>query len=399
MNNKKGIKLIILAVCALIVVGLIGCGGGGSDTDSGNNGGMTYVAGDFKTASTPDEYSTSDVGAYGSSNGSCTGESYYFESANVLVYGSYALPEDDFEYAATLVENNLSEAFNLMGVSHDEFNDYRPQYTPQAVRRIISVLEYYTNADGEDSDITDIPSTGFNKPDNWENLETYLRKGYLKAYWSEISDSKQAEFADFYNEIYSGDVLYGNKIPEKIGVCLDSTANSTMYGQGTLFGMNLAPKSQASRDDAGQVVLHELIHAIQLNVATPTDSNEIVIDRWFMEGQASFLAGQKVADSASNYYPVNVVDSYDFSVEFQGDGGVAYPHYAKAYSYINAYSKESILEFLLDVRVYTGGGSNNGFSNESGQRFSSAFDANMKKSDGSPLTLEDFRNNYHSLVD
>jgi hypothetical protein len=161
--------------------------------------------------------------------------------------------------------------------------------------------------------------------------------------------------------------------------------------------MNLAPKSVASRSDAEQVVLHELIHTIQINVAMPENDSTSIIDIWFLEGQATFLAGQQVAKSADGYYPVDVVIESDAGNQFQGNGGLAYSHYAKAYSYIHSHSESSIIEFFLDVRGYNGN-NNTGFSSYSSYRFSDAFDSNMKKSNGSVLTLDDFRANYHSIM-
>jgi len=401
MNKMKELSLLLLTST------LFSCGGS-SDSSSDNNNnnggntgsGMTYVAGDFKTASSTDEYAPSDIGAYGLSSGVCMGESYYFESANILVYGSSSLPEVDFKYAATLVENKLNEAFDLMGITRAEFDEYRPQYTPQVAMNVLRFLDYHRSADGVDSDITDIPNTGFDIPDGWESMSGIDKESALNGYWNTISDSKQVELVNIYLEYdQRPDFLDGNKLPSKIGVCLDSSMNESLYGQGTLLGMNLAPKSVADRSDAQQVVLHELIHAIQINVSTPIDTTEPVNDLWFMEGQATFLAGQTVASSASGYYPVSVVDSYDAGNLFQGDDGLAYTHYAKAYSYLNAHStKEQIKTFLLAVRTYGNGGENGGYSGVSSDRFTEAFNANMKKTDDSQLTIKDFRTNYHSLM-
>lgn len=45
-------------------------------------------------------------------------------------------------------------------------------------------------------------------------------------------------------------------------VCLTDKMDSSVYGEGTLLGMNLPPRSYATRKygDESQVVLHELIH-------------------------------------------------------------------------------------------------------------------------------------------
>jgi hypothetical protein len=335
---------------------LLGCGGGGSDS--------------------------------GNSNDTCLGEYNYFESENVLVYGNSSLESEDFQYAATLVENKLSEALSLLGISREEFDDKRPQYTPGIGQRIISMFR---------NGIADISIIDPDLVNTWDSLDSTKKQAILKSHWNGLSDVGQTELTVIYADLLVDMNLTENTLPEKIGVCLDADMNSTSFGEGTLFGMNLAPKSVASRSDAEQVVLHELIHTIQINVAMPENDSTSIIDIWFLEGQATFLAGQQVAKSADGYYPVDVVIESDAGNQFQGNGGLAYSHYAKAYSYIHSHSESSIIEFFLDVRGYNGN-NNTGFSSYSSYRFSDAFDSNMKKSNGSVLTLDDFRANYHSIM-
>jgi hypothetical protein len=390
MNNKKWIKS---AMITLFIV-LTGCGGS-SDPDStsgnhSNNGSMNYVYGQFKTASTPDESAPTDYAVYGLSSGVCVGESNYFESENILIYGSTSLPDSDFQHAATMVENQLNQALNLMGVTHAEFDNYRPHYTPQVAAIIFNFLL---------NNIIEPHEIGITVPNNWLDLSIIEQESILRSYWNDASDSKQTELVNIYQNYFGiNDLTVGNKLPSKIGVCLDSSMNEIMFGQGTLLGMNLPPQSVATRADAEKIVLHELIHTIQHNVGTPIDAGTQVNDRWFMEGQATFLAGQQIARSADNHYPVNVVDSYDAGQEFGSDDGLAYQHYAKAYSFLDAHSgKDRILQLLLDVRNYQGTGDNFGYLGISSNRFSEAFDANLLKADGSQLTLNEFRQNYHSF--
>jgi hypothetical protein len=371
---------------------LLGCGGGGSDSgnsnDGGNSGSLSYVAGEFKTATSPGFYAPSDIMAYGLGNITCIGEYNYFESENVLVYGNSSLESEDFQYAATLVENKLNEALSLIGISREEFDDKRPQYTPGIGRKIVSMFR---------NGIADISIIDPDLVNTWDSLDPTKQEAILKSHWNGLSDVGQTELTVIYTELLADMNLTENTLPEKIGVCLDADMNSTRFGEGTLFGMNLAPKSVASRSDAEQVVLHELIHTIQINVAMPENDSSSIIDIWFLEGQATFLAGQQVAKSANGYYPVDVVIESDAGNQFQGDGGLAYSHYSKAYSYIDSHSKSSIMDFFLDVRGYNGN-NNTGFPNGSSYRFSDAFDSNMKKSNDSVLTLDDFRANYHSIM-
>lgn len=390
MNNKKWIKSAVIT----LFIGLTGCGGS-SDPDSAsgnhsNNSNMNYVSGQFKTASTPDESAPTDFAVYGLSSGVCVGESNYFESENTLIYGSTSLPKSDFKYAATMVESKLNEALYLMGLSRADFEGYRPQYTPQVAILIFSLFL---------NDIIKPHEVGITVANNWSELSSIEQESILRSFWNGAPDNKQTELVNIYQDYFGiNDLTAGNILPSKIGVCLDTSMNEIMFGQGTLLGMNLPPRSVATRADAGKVVLHELIHTIQHNVGTPIDAGTQVNDRWFMEGQATFLAGQKIAKSADNYYPVNVVDSYDAGQNFGGDDGLAYQHYSKAYSFLDAHSgKNRVLQLLLDVRSYQGAGDNFGHLGISSNRFSEAFDANLLKADGSQLTLNEFRQNYHSF--
>lgn len=399
-------KYLFVIFSLFIAANLTGCGSGGaSDSSSGGtvnngNGSITYVAGEFKTAHDSSDYYPDGSSLSGNQAGECIYQyNYnYFESANTLIYGDPALPDTDFKYAATLIENNLDKAFDLMGLDRSEFNNFRPRYTTIVSNNVIGFLDGHQDLEGTNQDITSIDSDFF-APADWAEMQYSARLSVIKGYWNNISDEKQDEFIAIYNQRYNFDVTDGSLVPEKIVVCLDTTRDKVLYGQGTLLGMNIAPNSKASRSDAEQVILHELIHTIQLNVSTPVDAGG-VNDIWFMEGQASFLAGQKVAASSSGFYPVDVVHFADVDTVFQDNLGVAYEHYAKAYSYIDANSgKEAAIRLLIDVRHYQGGGTNDTYYGVSSDRFSAAFGANMLKKDGNPLTIEDFRNNYHSFVE
>jgi len=403
----NSIKLVISAVCALIVVSLIGCGG---DTDSGSNGnssnsgntGMTYVAGEFKSADVTGQYAPSDPAAYGDfAECHSSFNRHYFETENVLVFGDPSLPDSDFKHAAGLVEGQLQTAFSKTGFSEYEFKDLRPAYSVEVQRNVTAnfLVEHYVNIEGriELRDITYLDQD-FPSPENWDSLELEQRTALVASYWNAASREKQAELIQIYEEQYNFDLVGNNTIPSKVLVCLVATMNDVNWGQGTLLGMNIAPNSVASRSDDEQVVLHELIHWIQLNVSTPIEPNYQIHDRWFIEGMATYLAGQKTASDGSGFYPVNVI-SYDDEFTNFSDAGVAYIHYSKAYQYLYENSgPERIKELLLKMR-YSKDSDRYAFSGESSDLFSNAFDEFMLKSDDEQLTLEEFRQNYHSLVE
>jgi hypothetical protein len=393
----------ILSILALL---LTGCGSGGdgdSDTGavSGGEGstGIDYVAGEFKTAYDSSHYFPTDPLLSGLGAIECIYDhgDNYFESANVLIYGDPSLPDSDFKYAATMIENNFSKALGLMGLSKAEFDGYRPQYSPSVANNVIGFLDGHNGTDGTDQDITNVDSD-FVVPAGWDEMDYYTRRGIIHGYWNVISNEKQSVLVALMNQYFGRDLASGNTVPDKIVVCLDNARDKELYGEGSILGMNIAPNSKASRSDAEQVILHELVHTIQMNVSTPADGNG-VNDTWFMEGQAAFLAGQNMATSASGYYPVDVVHYLDSDGVFQRDLGLAYKHFAKAYSYIDEHSgKDAALNLLIDVRNYNGNGTTDVGYGVSSDRFSEAFDANVLKKDGSQLTIEDFRNNYQYIM-
>lgn len=402
-------KYLFAILYLIIAASLTGCGGGDSSSDSGvDNGGntsggsdgITYVAGEFKKAHDFSHYYPSDLLISGNGAAECIYQfsDNYFESANTLIYGNPSLPDTDFKYAATMIENNFSKALNLMGLNRTQFDSYRPRYIPSVSNNMINFLEWHEDLDGNSQDITNIDSD-FVAPAGWSTMESNARSSVIKGYWNSVTNEKQSELIDLFNQRYSSNLTDDYSIPEKIVVCLDTTRDSVLYGQGTLLGMNIAPNSKSGRSDAEQVIFHELIHTIQLNVSTPVDAIGGVNDTWFMEGQASYLAGQKVAGSASGFYPVDVVHFTEVDTVFQDNLGVAYEHFAKAYGYIDNYSgKERALSLLLDVRHYKGDGTTYSYYGVSSDRFSEAFGANMLKADKSQLTIEDFRSNYQYIM-
>ncbi|QDE31963.1 hypothetical protein [Shewanella polaris] len=384
-------------ILSLLVLLLAGCGSDvGSDTNTYSASG-DYVAGEFKSAYDTDLYYTDDQLL--SSGGSCLNENNYnyFESANTLVYGSPSLPDSDFKYAATMVENNFAKALNLMGLSKAEFDTYRPKYSPVVVNNMVGFLDGYEDTSGVDQDIASIDSN-FVAPVGWDTMDHYTRQSIIHGYWNVISNEKQSEFVAMFKNIYNFDLDDRKIVPDKIVVCLDENRSEDLYGIGSILGMIIPPKSMVNRSDAAQVVLHELIHTIQKNIGTPVDAGS-VIDTWFAEGQATFLAGQNMATSTSGYYPLDVVHFLDSDGAFQRDLGLAYKHFAKAYSYIDKNSgKDAVLNLLMDVRYYNGTGTTDVGYGVSSDRFSDAFDANMLKEDGSQLALEYFRNNYQYIM-
>ena len=372
-----------------------------------------YVPGDFKHSANTGMYAPIHDSVYGNLGFDCSlHNDYYFETENAVVFGSKSFSEDDFRYTATLVEQQLPVALSKFDMTQAEFNEARPHFITRISHDVIDYMsagwefvldeQYYFN------DITDLELTTEFKILAWDYLSSLEKYKFVSAYWNKLSKAEQIELAQHYVDAYAkvhqnSDFNpvngYGNVyVPEKIMVCLTTQMDSQVYGEGTILGMNLPPKSHATRNynDEEQVVLHELIHTIQQNVAGPVRTAGRLMDHWFLEGQATFLADQTTASSANGHNPVDVVTWSDESMF--SDAGTAYKHYALAYSYIDSTSSNNMKKMLNDIRTYRGVGEFTPMNLISGAAFEFAFDSNMKNKGGDNLTLQEFRSNYHSLM-
>lgn len=403
----------------LFVFGLSACGGGsdsGSSSSSSstpNNGGgnsgsdIVYVTGEMKTSTGADDlYAPAHDAAYGNLGYACSvNNDYYFESANVVVFGSTGYPDSDFKYAATLVENNLDSAFEKMGINKEEFSDARPYYIIKVANSIIDFMSYGWDVDGVHYDITNmLLTTPFNTPDGWIYMSDKTKYKHVETYWNALNNAEQYIFGKEFesvhylniSELYIGEY----RMPKKIMICLTDEMDSSVYGEGTLLGMNLPPRSYATRsnNDESQVVFHELIHTIQQNIAAPVRTVGRTVDHWFIEGQATFLAGQNTANSTDGKNPVDVVTWSDEGSVFASTSD-AYKHYALAYSYIDKNnSANQIKKMLYDIRYFKDEGEISPSNHISGAAFEFAFDNNMTQKGGEVLTISEFRSNYQHLM-
>lgn len=334
--------------------------------------------------------------AYGSSGVNCSNSSYYFESENVVVFGGEGYPETDMKYAATLVENNLDTAFSKMGITKEDFDLARPYYIPEIANQIIDLMSYgWSDADGNDYDIASLNLHYPFNSDGWLEAGEIEKVALVNAYWNSLDKAGQFLLGREFDKVSNYKIAELNanvgdyRVLVKIMFCLFDRQNESQYGEGTLLGMNLAYRSahKRSNNDESQVVLHELIHTIQQNVSSPVKTMGFTLDHWFIEGQATFLAGQNKAGSKDGKRPVDVVTCYDEGQVFSGSTNDAYKHYALAYRLID--DKEAIKGLLYDVRNHKGYGLEISPSNGvSGTAFESAFDDSMN------VTLSDFRVNY-----
>jgi hypothetical protein len=418
---SHAIKKIAIAIA---LVGLTACGGGDEDNSEsgsnnnntgGNTGNGTYVAGSFKSSTNGGILAPFQGLGYGYNSNACADHDYYFESANAIIIGNQNLPEEDFKYAATLVENQIPIALSSFNITITDFTDNRPYFVGEVAREIISFLadgwHYQVGDDYFSEDITNLSlNVPFVAPEDWNTLHDNNKYQFVQSYWNSLSHENQIAVSKQYKEVFKKEyphitdnplTLRGENIyvPEKIMVCLSTEMNESRYGEGTIFGMNIPPKSYADRTDAADVVLHEIIHTIQHNMYSPIEGMGGVIDHWFIEGQATYLAGQSIASDPTGYYPVEVITYFNEGNEFSGDSSLPYKHYALAYSYLDKNKKtpNQMKNMFYDIRTFTGVESNM-INNFSSDNFRNAFDNNMIKKDGNPLTLSSFRSDYQNIM-
>jgi len=399
-------KTLLNTLIVISISSLAACGGGESKSSpsSGNTGSgsgsssdITYVDGEIKySTDSEDNYLPPKAGAGNAETGAnCANSTYYFESENVLVFGGEGYPDEDMIYAASLVENNLEDAFNKMGITKEEFNLARPLYIPSIALKITDLMAGgWSDETGARYDITNLSLEHPFNPEGWSEYSYDEKKALVYSYWNSLDRLGHYMIGVEYNKVSEIKISGINlgpgdyKVPDKLMVCLSDSQDKYQYGQGTLFGMVLARHSVHKRDnnDENQVVLHELIHTIQANVSSPLLGTSGRWDHWFKEGQATFLAGQTMAENKNGMRPVDVIN-YPYQSNVFKSTGDAYKHYALAYSKIH--NKDTVKSFLYDFRQNST--PDNKLADDpfmSYDRFEWAFDKNMS------VTLRDFRTNY-----
>ena len=244
-------------------------------------------------------------------------------------------------------------------------------------------------------DIADI-DPDFNAPSDWSGMSGREKDAYITSYWNAASEAKQDELFNLSLAVFPDSDDFKEYIDDKIVVCLNQNMGGGFYGEGSLLGMTLAPNSNGSRSDDAQIVLHELIHTIQRNIAFPSLRNEGYIDRWFSEGQALALAGQRVATSP-NGASTPQVKSIGNEHQHFSDTGEAFEQYGFAYNYLARLNDSQSMVSLLEGIRYYSLEDTVAVQNVSSDSFRYGFDQNMKKADGSQLTLENYETNYLSF--
>ncbi|WP_372761886.1 hypothetical protein [Pseudoalteromonas sp.] len=387
MKNK------LLTICTISLF-LAGCSGGESSEQSSGNGSTNtpQISGSF--------HHSADTGIYyspvinndqqadyfmGVNSQHCQSayRDYYYESDNTLVFGNPNLPKADFAQAASWVEANLSHSLAAMQLSHNDYFTARSNvrlFARLALQHALTNLHQPGDSYGN-----------FVYPDNINNENDKQAWAFTQANSASLHQLTDALIADKYNGFTAQNQL---TLAPKIYVCLHENTTPTGWGEGHIAGINIGAPSLYQPHNVDKLVAHELIHTIQHAITTNTSGFHL--PRWFSEGQAVLLSNMQVANKSqyAEYDPTRVINFHD---EY-GDPAVAYEHYGLAYQYLeDANQRSQLLRLMTQLKLAVN--LNTWQTNEAeNQQYRSIFNALMLDIQGNPLTVENFRVNYHAIM-
>ncbi|XQW86275.1 hypothetical protein ACOYR1_05985 [Thalassotalea piscium] len=377
------------------IITLSACGGGGdessskaSNSNTGSSNNIT-IAGSFKSAhDTGKFYSTEQMPSYqqyGENARHCyqSFNDYYFETENTLIFGNPDLPESDFKQAAQWVESNLNSALSAMAISKGEYFSNRYGIRLDGLKHIRNQLssKYYDN---------------YNYPSNFATLTYEQQIDWATKTAKSLTNKEAAEL--LINDPYSPFQTEEQALlQDKVYVCLHEKSTSNGWGEGSLIGISIGAPSIATPHDVEKLIQHELIHTIQHALTASFEG--IGLPHWFTEGQAVALSGMKVANKSTHneYDPTLVVNYHD---QF-GEQATAYNHYGLAYQYLkDANGQSTIVQMQKEIKNITYDFSkqlNSSLKEYHG--YVEVFDRTMKQKNGNILTVFEYRDYYHSLLD
>lgn len=404
------------ALAAAIALSMSGCGGGSDDSSSEPPGGgptppppsSPNLDGTFKSSEDTGIYFSSPAitmsttgfvtNQYGRNGSDCvtTYSNHYYELGDVLVFGNPDLPDSDYTQVADWIDKNFDVVLGEFGMTRADYFDARNDNNTVIANTIIS--QYPLTPD----EFPSIP-----KPEDFDDWEYPQIEAYLV---EKISEMDAEAFTSLVrNSFYSSDFPEDSLVvfEDKLYVCLVESDNTFYWGEGTPLGISVNAPSYGLSNDVEKLIKHELVHTIQHAVAR--NSQGLFLPRWFTEGQAVYHSGMDVASKGEHgqYEPTSVVF---FTAEY-GDPFEAYRHYGLAYQYLfDANGLESIKGMMSALGQLPG----LGYVAEGDPRFDGVlifrgdnvehdayrlvFDESMVKADGTPLTVDEYRQNYHSLV-
>lgn len=395
------VRLLVSVISAFAIAGCGGGGGSGSDdgdVSTSNPRTDSQIAGEFMRADLTGNWYPGDMMANGSFGMACVDEVHYFETdtGRVRVYGSRSFSETDFRVAADFVDSRIDTAVSKFGLDWSAFAQERPDLSAGTYVDLFGAMVWDHTIDPPIQTVEEAALV-------WQ-----LATEEEKAYYLGVFERQRAEF---FGGVDPGANPGENPFFIEKGtvyVCLSPDMGGNMFGEGSQVGILMPPHHEQWPGSAGKITVHELVHFIQDNLSRAGGPGYI-LPRWFSEGQAIVYAGQSTAKASEhyNYEPLKVVG---FSDEY-GDTGDAYEHYGLAYNYLEkANGRDKMRELLRLMKTNTDNPFDAervvtqtdewGLPMEYGETisFQRAFDATMVDHNGSPLTLERYKAEYHDLM-
>lgn len=374
----------------LATLTLTACGGSES-----SNPAPVAINGEFKNSHETGIFYSPIIGGntfdynYGINSMDCQSSyrDYYFESDNALVFGNPDLPEEDFQVAAGWIESEFATALSAMEMTKAEYYAARTNVNMAAREKLKQMLSYLTT-----------PGQSYGRFTFPDHLDRFSSAEQTNAW--QIRTVQQASFDDIAATLLA-DSFTGYtseneiRLQDKIYVCIHEPENLAGWGEGHLAGINIGAHSLIQPYDTAKIIVHELIHSMQFALAANTEG--LRLPRWFSEGQAVYLSKMRVADK-SKYAEFDPTEVVFFSDEM-GDTGLAYRHYGLAYQYVHeANGLDNVKEMMLRVKndSYKMHASSQHYKEN--PNYIQAFDVTMVDMNQQPLTVEQYRTNYHSYL-
>lgn len=360
--NKTALILIMTSALAA-------CGGGsdGSDGGSSSKGVDTnnYVSGSFKALTQgPGDSITYNQDIAMEFDCMIGAPDRYFESDDVIVLADAYIGDDDFKYAATIVQNSLPVALSSMGYTKQEYLNEKRAHLSKDYNEYFSLLfvgsEFFSDDYGYEAVRPETARILIDAFEGRDNAISFFNGGSsisnliakMEGYYSRKSDEEiKDDLYSFTTEVDNADVMDSLFVAKstKLVVCLEDTRSDFNWGEGTTNGIKIAPKSVALRSDDAQVVVHELIHHMQMTFAGQFNDYS-TLERWFAEGQAVYLSGQKVTVGNHSRNPTHVLNIIEEGNHYS-DNGLAYEDYGQAYKYLEqTYGQDSVREMFKGMQ-------------------------------------------------
>jgi len=398
-----------IMLSSIIALSLTACGSGGS----GDSGGLHVVdtienpvyIGEAKAISSLGYSLEVYRGGFNGSINNCVDNSTsYYESERTLIFGASSnLPKDDYVYAATVVENKITETLDVMNILREDFSQYKGALLSSDVSDLAASIglekKYGNSSDpGYDRDTT-LAALESDHPFFYSYLFEVYQNDYgveeLKDFiantvtgddsllgFSKLSITMGSldRLNTLYNDLNGASGTRYQYDNSKIVICIDAGRDLySGWGSGDLYGITFGSNTAKGRRDAKTVIKHELVHHVQLTLTGGKN-----LERWFSEGQAVSLSGQSVSSSFGSVNPANAVGT-DSSSHFYGNSDSEYADYGLTYNeavYASSIGVESTVDMMLEMRK--------NLKEELGtlyyKAFESAFENNIKN-------LYDFKQN------